>query len=84
VLGENPGKALKYPPADALTFATKYLEGGYTYVEVRKQPSKTKVADAVGKDPMVKAFEDLYNKHVRDIYVRIIRSGVFASFPVKK
>lgn len=31
-LGENPGKALKYPPRDAREFATKYLEGGYTYV----------------------------------------------------
>ena len=28
VLGENPGKALKYPPKDAEEFASKYLEVG--------------------------------------------------------
>ena len=26
-LGENPGKAIKYPPKDGLEFAEKYLEG---------------------------------------------------------
>mmetsp|Transcript_25369 Transcript_25369/g.30064 ORF Transcript_25369/g.30064 Transcript_25369/m.30064 type:complete len:524 (-) Transcript_25369:201-1772(-) len=67
VLGEDPGKALKYPPADAATFASKYLDGGYTYVEVRKQPSKPKLAAAVGIDPMVKGFEDLYTQHKGDI-----------------
>jgi hypothetical protein len=67
VLGEDPGKALKYPPSDAKAFATKYLEGGYTYVEVRKQPSKPKVAAAVGMDPMVKGFADLYTQHNGDI-----------------
>mmetsp|Transcript_9412 Transcript_9412/g.35243 ORF Transcript_9412/g.35243 Transcript_9412/m.35243 type:complete len:98 (+) Transcript_9412:132-425(+) len=32
-LGENPGKAQKYPPSSATEFATKYCEGSYTYVD---------------------------------------------------
>jgi hypothetical protein len=77
VLGEDPGKALKYPPANAAEFATKYLAGGYTYVEVRKAPSKPKTAAALsaaaggggggagggGVDPMTQGFADLYAAH---------------------
>jgi len=32
-LGENPRKALKYPPRDAEDFATRYYEGRYTTLE---------------------------------------------------
>lgn len=69
VLGEDPGKALKYPPKDAMEFATKYLAGGYTYVEVRKAPSKPKTAAALssgsggGVDAMTQGFADLYTQH---------------------
>jgi len=70
VLGEDPGKALKYPPKDAKGFATKYLAGGYTYVEVRKAPSKPKTAAALsnsggggGVDAMTQGFADLYTQH---------------------
>jgi hypothetical protein len=70
VLGEDPGKALKYPPKDAKEFATKYLAGGYTYVEVRKAPSKPKTAAALsggsgggGVDAMTQGFADLYTQH---------------------
>lgn len=66
-LGEDPGKALKYPPADATTFARKYLEGSYTYIEVRKQPSRAKIAKAVEHDPMVRALAALYEKHDGDL-----------------
>ena len=31
-LGEDPGKAMKYPPATGPEFAAKYVEGRYTYV----------------------------------------------------
>ncbi|CAM9364442.1 unnamed protein product [Ectocarpus sp. 8 AP-2014] len=31
-LGEDPGKALKYPPPNAEEFARVYTRGGYTYV----------------------------------------------------
>ncbi|CAM9841509.1 unnamed protein product [Ascophyllum nodosum] len=31
-LGEDPGKALKYPPANADEFARVYVNGGYTYL----------------------------------------------------
>ena len=31
-LQEDPGKALKYPPADAAEFARKYLAGGFSYL----------------------------------------------------
>mmetsp|Transcript_41438 Transcript_41438/g.129784 ORF Transcript_41438/g.129784 Transcript_41438/m.129784 type:complete len:105 (+) Transcript_41438:166-480(+) len=39
-LGENPGKCLKYPPADAKEFAERYFDGGYTYVDQDKGGSK--------------------------------------------
>jgi hypothetical protein len=71
VLGEDPGKAMKYPPSSALEFATKYLEGGYTYVEVRKQPSKPKLEQAINfaesGDSMTKAFAGLYTQHGGDL-----------------
>ena len=31
-LGEDPGKALKYPPVTGPEFAQKYVQGKYTYV----------------------------------------------------
>lgn len=34
-LGDHPGKALKYPPEDADEFATKYLGGYYTYIDLK-------------------------------------------------
>jgi len=34
-LGDNPGKALKYPPSDANEFAVKYVEGNYTYIDLK-------------------------------------------------
>ena len=73
-LNEDPGKAIRYPPSSALEFATKYLAGGYTYVEVRKQPSKLRLATAVAEVmpekeemPMLAALEKLYNDNVGDI-----------------
>jgi len=36
-LNENPGKAIKYPPADKSVFATKYQAGFYTYVGSRAE-----------------------------------------------
>jgi len=34
-LGDNPGKALKYPPNDAKEFARKYTAGYYTYIDLK-------------------------------------------------
>jgi hypothetical protein len=34
-LGDHPGKALKYPPADANEFATKYMGGYFTYIDIK-------------------------------------------------
>ena len=39
-LGENPGKVKKYPPTDAMDFATKYLEGKYTYADPDRAQAK--------------------------------------------
>ncbi|CAM9911518.1 unnamed protein product [Scytosiphon promiscuus] len=39
-LGEDPGKAIKYPPANAQAFATVYTRGGYTYVPEAKLSRK--------------------------------------------
>ncbi|CAN0352123.1 unnamed protein product [Pylaiella littoralis] len=41
-LGENPGKALKYPPKNAVEFARIYTKGGYTYTQdaAAKSPRK--------------------------------------------
>eukprot|EP00620_Florenciella_sp_RCC1587_P012483 CAMPEP_0182556486 /NCGR_PEP_ID=MMETSP1324-20130603/737_1 /TAXON_ID=236786 /ORGANISM="Florenciella sp., Strain RCC1587" /LENGTH=103 /DNA_ID=CAMNT_0024768387 /DNA_START=38 /DNA_END=349 /DNA_ORIENTATION=+ len=36
-LGENPGKAIKYPPSGAEDFAQKYLDGKLTYDGDRAQ-----------------------------------------------
>ena len=32
-LGEDPGKAKKYPPENAKVFARKYREGFYSYIK---------------------------------------------------
>ncbi|CAM9951602.1 unnamed protein product [Ectocarpus fasciculatus] len=40
-LGEDPGKALKYPPSNAEEFARVYTRGGYTYVpDAKPSPRK--------------------------------------------
>ena len=39
-LGENPGKALKYPPKDAADFAAKYYAGGFTYADEARAEAK--------------------------------------------
>ena len=39
-LQENPGKAKKYPPADALAFAERYYDGGYTYANETRAEAK--------------------------------------------
>ena len=69
------------PPSSSSEFALKYLGGEYSYVEVRKQPSKVAVAEAVKKsasaaaddDPMVKALSDLYAAKGGDL------TAIFAS-----
>ena len=77
-LGEDPGKALKYPPSSSTDFVSRYLAGEFTYVEVRKQPSKKSVADAVkktvpdaaaegGDDPVIKALSDMYTANSGDL-----------------
>jgi len=49
-LGENPRKALKYPPKSASEFAAKYLDGGYTYTDEGLAASKdAKAGGAEGK-----------------------------------
>ncbi|CAM9115474.1 unnamed protein product [Ectocarpus sp. 13 AM-2016] len=39
-LGEDPGKALKYPPSNAEEFARVYTRGGYTYVPDAKSSTR--------------------------------------------
>mmetsp|Transcript_2399 Transcript_2399/g.5220 ORF Transcript_2399/g.5220 Transcript_2399/m.5220 type:complete len:107 (+) Transcript_2399:58-378(+) len=39
-LGENPGKAKKYPPKSAEDFATRYYAGGFTYADERRAEAK--------------------------------------------
>merc|ERR1740130_1196499 len=69
VLGENPGKALKYPPADADTFGAKYVQGFYTYLEnaaPAKAPKSGGSEEAAG-NPMIAALSELYSAYGGDM-----------------
>ena len=51
-LGDNPGKAIKYPPSDAREFASKYIGGFYTYIDIKSAFEK---AGLTYKDPASEA-----------------------------
>ena len=51
----------RYPPADAETFASKYVQGFYTYLEkaAPAKAPKSASAEEAGTNPMVAALAEL-------------------------
>mmetsp|Transcript_46141 Transcript_46141/g.59276 ORF Transcript_46141/g.59276 Transcript_46141/m.59276 type:complete len:239 (-) Transcript_46141:304-1020(-) len=57
-LGEDPNKAKKYPPNDALDFASKYIVGKYTYVSNLLEIRGRAIVRAGGEENIETILED--------------------------
>jgi len=57
-LGEDPGKAKKYPPTDANDFAAKYVVGKFTYVSNIDKIRERAIERAGGDEELAEMFSE--------------------------